>query len=72
METSIHSSYYSKVAQISVRRRLVFPGFLTSISFAVLVLCSPAEERMKVVLDVESVGLGVSYSSAFLDHSMLG
>ncbi len=47
-------------------------GLLTSISFAVLVRCGPAEQRLKVVLDVESVGLGVSYSSAFLDHAVFG
>jgi hypothetical protein len=49
-----------------------FRGRLATVSFAVLVFCGPGEQGMKVVFDVESVCLGVSYSSAFLDHPMFG
>jgi len=37
-----------------------------------LEFCRPIKQGVKVVLYIESVGLGVSHSSAFLDHPMFG
>ncbi len=47
------------------KAQVTFRSALVSISSAVPEFCRPVKQGMKVILDVESVGLGVSDSSAF-------